>query len=37
MVFIPGELVKTFTTKKGKEIVIRYPKWEGVRLFDFLY
>lgn len=28
--FIPGKIVKTFTTKKGKEAVIRYPKWEDL-------
>lgn len=28
--FIPGKIVKTFTTKKGTEITIRYPKWEDL-------
>lgn len=33
--FIPGKIVKTFTTKKGKEIVIRYPKWEDLEELTF--
>jgi RimJ/RimL family protein N-acetyltransferase len=28
--FIPGQIVKKFKSKKGKEIVIRYPKWEDL-------
>lgn len=28
----PGKIVKTFTTKKGKQAVIRYPKWEDLDL-----
>lgn len=33
--FIPGKIVKVFTTKKGKEIVIRYPKWEDLDQLTF--
>jgi len=28
--FIPGLIVKKFISKKGKEIIIRYPKWEDL-------
>lgn len=28
--FVPGKIIKTFKTKKGKEIVIRYLKWEDL-------
>ena len=28
--FIPGEIVKKFISKKEKEMVIRYPKWEDL-------
>ncbi|MBI3955913.1 GNAT family N-acetyltransferase, partial [Candidatus Gottesmanbacteria bacterium] len=27
---IPGKIVKTFTSKKGNKVVIRYPKWEDL-------
>ena len=30
---IPGKIVKKFISKKGKEIVIRYPKWEDLDEF----
>lgn len=33
--FIPGKVVKTFVTKKRKEIVIRYPKWEDLEELTF--
>ncbi|MDP1722675.1 MAG: GNAT family N-acetyltransferase [Candidatus Gottesmanbacteria bacterium] len=26
----PGQTIKTFTTKKGNTVVIRYPKWEDL-------
>ena len=26
----PGKIIKTFTSKKGNEVVIRYPKWEDL-------
>lgn len=26
----PGQIIKTFTSKKGNEVVIRYPKWEDL-------
>jgi len=28
--FIPGQIVKKFVSKKGKEVAIRYPKWEDL-------
>lgn len=28
--FIPGEIIKKIKTKKGREAVIRYPKWEDL-------
>jgi len=28
--FIPGQIIKKFISKKGKEMVIRYPKWEDL-------
>jgi len=28
--FIPGKLVKKFITKKGTDVVIRYPRWEDI-------
>lgn len=28
--FIPGKAVKVFKSKKGEEIIIRYPKWEDL-------
>jgi len=28
--FVPGQIVKKFISKKGKEMVIRYPKWEDL-------
>jgi RimJ/RimL family protein N-acetyltransferase len=28
--FIPGQIVKKFFSKKGKEMIIRYPKWEDL-------
>lgn len=28
--FQPGKIVKTFTSKSGKKIVIRYPQWEDL-------
>ncbi|MEP7166882.1 MAG: GNAT family N-acetyltransferase [Candidatus Woesebacteria bacterium] len=28
--FIPGKIVKEFTTKSGKQAIIRYPKWEDI-------
>lgn len=28
--FIPGQIVKTFQSRKGNEIVIRYPRWEDL-------
>lgn len=31
---LPGRTVKTFTTKKGKQAVIRYPKWEDEEYID---
>ncbi|MCX7881368.1 MAG: GNAT family N-acetyltransferase [Patescibacteria group bacterium] len=31
--FIPGKIIKTFKTKKGREIIIRYPKWEDLDEF----
>jgi len=35
--FIPGKIVKKFKTKKGKEVVIRYPKWEDLEpLMEFI-
>lgn len=35
--FIPGAVVKEFTTKKGKNAVIRYPKWEDLEaMTDFI-
>ncbi|MBL7159151.1 GNAT family N-acetyltransferase [Candidatus Microgenomates bacterium] len=35
--FIPGKIVKQFKTKKGNEVVIRYPKWEDLeQLTDFI-
>ncbi|MFN4212837.1 MAG: GNAT family N-acetyltransferase [Microgenomates group bacterium] len=33
--FIPGKVVKTFVTKKGKEVIIRYPKWEDLDQLTF--
>lgn len=30
--FTPGKIIRTFTTKKGREAVIRYPKWEDLSL-----
>lgn len=29
--FIPGKVVKEFTTKSGKKAIIRYPKWEDLQ------
>lgn len=26
----PGKIIKTFKSKKGREVVIRYPKWEDL-------
>jgi len=31
--FILGQIVKKFVSKKGKEVVIRYPKWEDLEEF----
>jgi RimJ/RimL family protein N-acetyltransferase len=28
--FIPGRHVRTFTTRAGQEVVIRYPRWEDL-------
>lgn len=28
--FIPGKEISTFTTKKGNQAVIRYPKWDDI-------
>jgi RimJ/RimL family protein N-acetyltransferase len=28
--FIPGKIIKKFVTKKGKEVIIRYPRWEDI-------
>ncbi|PWU22710.1 hypothetical protein C5B42_05270 [Candidatus Cerribacteria bacterium 'Amazon FNV 2010 28 9'] len=28
--FIPGKIIKEFTTKSGKHAIIRYPKWEDL-------
>jgi hypothetical protein len=28
--FMPGQIVKKIVSKKGKEMVIRYPKWEDL-------
>lgn len=28
--FIPGHFVKTFTSKKNEEIILRYPRWEDL-------
>lgn len=28
--FIPGKIVKTFVSKKGKNVVLRYPKWDDL-------
>lgn len=28
--FQPGKIVKTFTSKSGKKIVIRYPQWKDL-------
>lgn len=28
--FIPGKAIQQFKTEKGKEVVIRYPKWEDL-------
>ncbi|MDE2589561.1 MAG: GNAT family N-acetyltransferase [Patescibacteria group bacterium] len=34
---IPGKIIKTFTTKKGEEAIIRYPKWEDLyQMLDFI-
>lgn len=30
MSFFPGEIIETFVTKKGKQAVIRFPKWEDL-------
>lgn len=30
--FIPGTLLKTFKSKSGKEITLRFPKWEDLDL-----
>lgn len=35
--FTPGKVIKTFKTKKGNKITIRYPKWEDLNgLLDFI-
>ena len=35
--FKPGKIVKTFETKKGNEVIIRYPKWEDLEgLLEFV-
>ena len=35
--FIPGKIVKQFKTKKGNEVIIRYPKWEDLeQLTEFI-
>lgn len=35
--FKPGKIVKKFKSKKGREVVIRYPKWEDLdQLLDFI-
>lgn len=26
----PGQIIKTFTSKKGNNVIIRYPKWEDL-------
>ena len=31
--FMPGQIVKKFFSKKGKEMIIRYPKWEDLEEF----
>ncbi len=31
--FIPGKIIKKFVSKKGEEIVIRYPQWEDLDEF----
>ena len=31
--FVPGQIVKKFISKKGKEMIIRYPKWEDLDEF----
>jgi len=31
--FVPGHIVKKFISKKGKEMIIRYPKWEDLDEF----
>lgn len=28
--FVPGKVVKSFRSRKGKEILIRYPRWEDL-------
>lgn len=28
--FVPGKIIKHFKTKDGKELIIRYPKWEDL-------
>jgi RimJ/RimL family protein N-acetyltransferase len=28
--FIPGKVVKKFITKKGTDVIIRYPRWEDI-------
>ncbi len=33
--FHSGEIVKTFITKSGKKIVIRYPKWDDLEELTF--
>ena len=30
---IPGQIIKKFISKKGKEMIIRYPKWEDLDEF----
>lgn len=35
--FTPGKIIKTFKTKKGNEVIIRYPKWEDLdQLVEFI-
>lgn len=37
MSFIPGKVVKTFTTKSGQEAVLMYPRWEHLhQLLEYI-
>ncbi len=35
--FVPGEIVRTFRTKKGNDVALRYPMWRDLaRLNDYI-